>query len=558
MRVRILLPCVSLLFGAGLAADPGADYQALLAAWKAKDFARALALGSAFLEAHPGYKFESGVLYMPGAAAETGGRWAEAERHYRALLARHPDYKMAPGARNGLVTALAKLRRLEECIAQCEANLEAEPGSKGRSRWEFVRAECLFRLWRFEQARAGLEALLARDPEGPFAKGARATLEKIDPTWEVDAAGVVQDYAGKYIGDPRFQALMADLPALVERSAARLEQALGLPRGGYRTLMLRFRDTASNGGGGGSRATTDTVGVEGKPVEVIGFYTEYMVLGREDFEQRLVHEMQHAAMRAALGQAYLELPAWVREGLALFGAGQIETRVQTILGNELFAGKDPMLLLDGIEDGKRGFDDYLEDGLAFEWLEGVRKGAVKAFCGRLLAGEGYRDAFAAEAGLDYSRAIKAAEDYAVKRVREALGTGAAEYRKLEAATLQAERKGPEALGKWLEESGAAAWKAWLERHPGHLLEPNAKYRLGKALVLAGRHAAGRALLQRVVAEDFQRSTICDDAAYWRAQSFEKEGKRGEAREAYALLLRDYTWSKKAQEAAERLKAGDGG
>ena len=41
----------------------------------------------------------------------------------------------------------------------------------------------------------------------------------------------------------------------------------------------------------------------------------------------------------------------------------------------------------------------------------------------------------------------------------------------------------------------------------------------------------------VVAEDFDRSSVCDDAAYWIAQSFERQ-----AREACGVFLRDYSWA----------------
>ena len=114
-RTRGLLLAAALLFstfgGAALAADAGADYKALLEAWKAGEYVRALGLAEALVTANPDFKYASAALYMGGSAGLRAKRYGRAEALYRELIRRFPDYKKTDGARNELVTALSRVRR---------------------------------------------------------------------------------------------------------------------------------------------------------------------------------------------------------------------------------------------------------------------------------------------------------------------------------------------------------------------------------------------------------------------------------------------------------------
>src|SRR5690606_35535825 len=118
-----------------------------------------------------------------------------------------------------------------------------------------------------------------------------------------------------------------------------------------------------------NRAITETIAVDDKPYTRIIVYTEHVGDGAEDHPSRIVHELKHAAFRDVMGQAYLDLPKWVREGLAVYGAEQLEDRLAAIVGGETFSGRDPRKLLDGIDDADHDTNDYLEDAAAFLWLE---------------------------------------------------------------------------------------------------------------------------------------------------------------------------------------------
>jgi len=537
-RTRGLWLAAALLFstfgGAALGADADADYKALLETWKGKEYDRALGLAEAFDEANPDHRYVSAALYMGGSAGLRAKRYGRAEVLYRELIRRFPDYKKTDGARNELVTALSRARKLEACIEQCDANLAAAPGSKLAHRWVYMKGETLFRMWRFAEAGAALEAFVAEHPDSSLVGAARSWLARIDPHRTVDENGIVAGYAGKYVDDVRFRAALAAVPGHVAAGYAGIEKRLGVDLRGKLDLLLRFEDAGEREV---DRGSTSTIARRGRPAEEILFRTEYVVLSPTDFRSRIRHEMKHAGFRQIMGQGYLGLPRWVKEGLAVYAAEQLPPREAAILGNAVFSGRDPLKLVKAIADPDFGHDDYLAATLAFEWLESRKRGNVKRFTKQLLEGEDHREAFADLSGLPPEKAMEWAKEFADARVRKTLGAGYRVYLAVRDANFAAARKGADARNAWLAEKGEAAYKAWLAKHRGHLLEPNARYRLGKAYIYAGRYEEGRAWLRKVVAEDFDRSSVCDDAAYWIAHSFERQ-----AREAYGVLLRDYSWA----------------
>lgn len=525
--------------GLAIAGNPDTDYKAMIKAWRAKEYARALDLAEEFLAVNPDYKYASGALYTGGSAGLRSKQYARAEVMYRELIRRFPKYKKTDEGRNELVTVLSRARKLAECIEQCDENLAAMPDAKAAARWIYMKGETLFRLWRFEEAKAALEAFVVEHPESSLVRNARYYLDRIDPDWVVDENGIVAGYAGKYVGDVRLAAALVDLPKHVEAAYAGIRKRLGVDLRGKVNLVFRFEDAGARGG---DRAYTATIARGGKPAIEMLFRTEYIVLSTTDFASRIHHEMKHAGFRQLMGQAYLNLPKWVKEGLAVYGADQLAVRESAILGDTVFGGGDPEKIVRRIDSRDFGLDDYLASALAFTWLESKQRGNVKRFCKRLLAGEDHREIFGDLAGMPVEKALEQAQEFARARVETLLGTGYREYRAVRDANFAAARKGNDARNAWLLDDGEEAYTAWLGKYKGHPLEPNARYRLGKALVYAGRNAEAREWLRLVAAEDFDRSSISDDAAFWIAESWDRQGDEKQAREAFGALLRDFSWA----------------
>ena len=323
------------------------------------------------------------------------------------------------------------------------------------------------------------------------------------------------------------------LPGFVKEAWKVLEESLGVKLKGAQ-VVFEFRDKGFDRGS--NRAITETISVDYKPYTRMVFYTEYIVVSEPEFRSRVVHELKHAAFRDLLGQGYLNLPSWVREGLAVYGAGQFEDRLPAILGAATFSGREPRKLLDGIDDADHDVNDYLEDAAAFYWLESKKKGAVHEFCRRLLDGEDYEKLFSELSGEPMRKALDDAAEYARKLVDERLGEAEAEFLAIRNDDYRKPR-GDEAV-KWLNEKCIPKYQAWLKANPDHPLAANCRYRLGKALVYAKRYEEARKTLRQIIELDQLRSSICDDAQYWIGVSYLREEDEESAAREFGVLLRD--------------------
>jgi hypothetical protein len=174
---------------------------------------------------------------------------------------------------------------------------------------------------------------------------------------------------GKYDDDPRLARILARLPA--QRTAARafLARRLGLE---VPEFEVRVEDAA------GSTIHAETRLVGGKPVVVLK--AEFLLLGMIDVSRTLVHEYFHCLHRTRIGETrYAKVPAWAREGAALYVAEQTEGRAEMLVSVVV---RDPLVteplerLLDGLA-GPHDLYDYFEDAAAFAAL-GPERGLALA------------------------------------------------------------------------------------------------------------------------------------------------------------------------------------
>ncbi len=157
-------------------------------------------------------------------------------------------------------------------------------------------------------------------------------------------------YDGKYADDPRLDAIRKELPARAEAARKKLEDLLQVK---VPEVGIRLVD-----------AGDDRSGVFAESGDgFIALKTEYLVLGAFDLDKTLVHEMFHCLQRARLGRRYDRVPEWVREGAALYLAGQGPERARSLAA---IAGKDGISKLVNGLGGSHGLLDYYEDAAAFE------------------------------------------------------------------------------------------------------------------------------------------------------------------------------------------------
>lgn len=539
------------LFATPLIAGADEDYRALLGDFNAKRYVGALAKAETFLRDHPDHKHAGAAHYIGGNAALNSGEYARAETFYRALLKDFPANRHIPKARDELVVVLDNARKLDDCIAQCNENLEAEPDSSRADHWQYMIGRAHFRMWRFRQAEEALARFQEEHPDSNYFNWARFYLDRINPELEVNESGVIAGYDGKFVKDVRFQTAVANLPKYVAEARRVLKATLGVDFQGAQAVF-EFKD--KNWSRTTTRATTETISVGYQPYTKMTFYTEHIVVSEADFRSRVIHELKHAAFRDLMGVGYLDLPGWVKEGLAVYGARQFDDRLPAIVGSAVFSGRDPRELLDGVDDNDRDVNDYLEDCAAFMWLEEQEPGGVHEYCARLLKGGDALELFADISGLEIREALDAAGRYAAELVNRRMGEAEQAFLDIRDAEFAARKRNGH-VG-WYRHEGIAGYDAWLKNNPDHPLAANARYRLGKALILVGRHEEGRARMAEILELDQLRSSICDDAQYWIALSFQREGKHEQAEDAFGVLLRDYSWSRQANNLKDsKLPAG---
>ncbi|MBI4866340.1 MAG: hypothetical protein HY816_05260 [Candidatus Wallbacteria bacterium] len=208
----------------------------------------------------------------------------------------------------------------------------------------------------------------------------------------------------------------------------------------------------------------------------LGFHAEHFVNGDADLDLELDHELIHAAMRDRLGKlAYRKVPHWLREGLALYGAGQGDERL-----SHLAAGygtsedgdlvvKDPKDVIRPLESRKHSLASYAEDVLAVGAIEHeFGPEAVVLLYERVVRGVPYRKAIEAVTGLGWKRFRALAYGYSLAVARRMLLPGRATYasalglynRARRAAT---QRQAAEAKRLYLK--AADRFEDFLDRHP---------------------------------------------------------------------------------------------
>lgn len=349
-------------------------------------------------------------------AAARAGRWDEAARLAAGLLAPGGGARQRPLALYYASEAAWHLRRYGECLDRAEAYLQEFPREPGAARLRLRRGEAFFRLGRATSARTALEAVLASAPTPDAAARARSLLARIDPVERTVRGHVVLDYDGKYVGDARLVARIAEVERVLPEALAQVARALGEPQDPTPPFRVRFRDTGARTESLLMVTANDLVlGVQRPAIEV---RTERLVVGY-DLRAVLAHELVHVWQRHRLGEAASAVPVWAREGSAMWVAGQGPHRLLTDLWGSVGTSEaDPAsVLIDGLA-GRHDVRDYAEDALAFAWLE-ERVGAdgVRTLLRRVLAGADLTEQVATAVGKPYPEALVEARAWAEAHVR---------------------------------------------------------------------------------------------------------------------------------------------
>ncbi|MCK6528633.1 hypothetical protein L6R50_14105 [Myxococcota bacterium] len=333
------------------------------------------------------------------------------------------------------------------------------------------------------------------------------------------------------LSDPRFTEWRQATEDACRVGLARAEARLGLSAPGARIRCVVTTREARRLPHDDWRYATTTTLPDGS-VETF-FAAEALASGALRLPQTAVHEMTHALLRAAMGETYVAVDPWFREGLAVWAAGQGQERLDNAVARAVATnrGATPTLamLLDGLPSvpgEAHGADDYAEDFLAFEWLE-ERAGetAVGAVARRVAAGVAPLAAFSEEAGLDEGEVLGAVDGHARRRVSRAIRSAHA------AALRSCGRK----LDRGRSADAAACFDRFVARHPGSAVSDAARMLGAVAWQRADRPNLAREALAPVAASG---SPFADEARDRIAAALEREGQPEAALHAACSALRD--------------------
>ena len=297
---------------------------------------------------------------------------------------------------------------------------------------------------------------------------------------------------------------------------------------------------------GGLMAETFTICRDYKPVTVMQFYAEHVVTDPEGYRMTVIHEMKHAGFKTRHGPV-LRRPARLdRRGPRPVGGRP--TGVAHGLRAEqrdLRRARIPLAALNGVANPVHDLGDYLEDVLAFEWLENTEAGQREGLHRGTGRRRNWKELLAATTGLDADEALRRMDRHCRERVSAELGAGrpggpgAAGH-----PDRQGSKPAPMPSRPGSGRKATAASRSGWTQHPGHVLEPVVRFYHGRGLILAGSHAEGREQLRSLI-ESPAAGSLRDDALFWEGYAFQQEKRMGDGARSFRVLLRDYSWSNNA-------------
>lgn len=137
------------------------------------------------------------------------------------------------------------------------------------------------------------------------------------------------DYSGKWKDEPRLKAEWKRVEETLPEALKKVEAATGLTLKPTQRVELGLVD-ATNGQDGVAMAMTSQTS------ECIIFHVQrFLRQTSAENDLDLIHELTHSVMRASMGLRHDQLDRKIREGVAVWVAGQVQSKMDQILLSQL-------------------------------------------------------------------------------------------------------------------------------------------------------------------------------------------------------------------------------
>ena len=222
-------------------------------------------------------------------------------------------------------------------------------------------------------------------------------------------------YAGKYADHARLAEVKSHIFQALEDFPQLYRVSTGLTLRNYDHIGIELVDTLPDAQGAVVEALTQFVTETNIGIRI----RVDRCLAVPAVAYRLtMHELTHAVQRRDLGTEALwqqYFPVWFREGIAVYVAGEISSRLSWDGFVALDREQDPMTLLRGLDSAAI---NYMECGLAVEYLdEFVHPGRLDDLIRHLTAGKDMASSIQEVYGLAWADFHAAADTHARERLR---------------------------------------------------------------------------------------------------------------------------------------------
>jgi TolA-binding protein len=229
--------------------------------------------------------------------------------------------------------------------------------------------------------------------------------------------GIDHTYTGKYSNNKVFISLFKDLGRIREQALIRVQQITGLEITNQNRYIIRFVDTSPTSRFG---ASSRPVRSEAGDIMLVTVSAEQFMLGIIDFEDLLVHEFIHTVMWDNMGdQAYKDLPKWIREGIAVWGAGQLSEIARNIIASALMQKESAAWVVEELTTMYNSNDQYFSGAIMLDAIEKkYGSGTVKAIIKDICQNENYVQAMKNNSQVSWSQITTLAKVHIRKFAKE--------------------------------------------------------------------------------------------------------------------------------------------
>lgn len=342
--------------------------------------------------------------------------------------------------------------------------------------------------------------------------------------------GVDQSYDGKYATNAAYLKLLQSSPHIVARALENIEQRVGLKPTRPDRLIVRFKDGLQPNQPVALRRTRH---VNGHKSQLLTFMLEPILLETVNFQTVLTHELVHAIMRQHMGSRYLQLPQWLRESFATWGASQLQEKTSVLIAGKIYAHQDPRSLIQGFKGVPHTLDAYLEEALLMEYIATeYGPDRISRLLKQIIEGENHGNAIRRLCGVGWDGLQKLSMAFSIDYVDN----------QLTIAGFSAYEQAEQEYYRQNFDHSISEFREFIQLYPESFLKANAIFFIGESQFALERYSNAYAAFQTVGDDHPIYFYLIDDAQYRLIETLINMERKEEAVQALESFINNFTFA----------------